>query len=417
MLEFYKSSKIGLTLKGKSAYNHIGSFLSYRQGYSMTLISRKIIIFLLVLSLASLACGALSSPSAPALVTPNSPTIEPDVVSPDPIDLSNQQDRLVRLYEQSNPGVVAIRVLSDQGDGLGSGFVIDKEGYIVTNYHVVRDAQDLEIAFPNGYKTRGEILGTDSDSDIAVIVVDAPSEELHPLPLGDSNQLKVGQIVVAIGNPLGYDGTMTTGIISSLGRTLDSLHEAPGGSYFTAGDIIQTDAAINPGNSGGPLLNLDGEVVGINFAIQSTSFDLSGNPVNSGIGFAVSINIVKRVVPTLISSGSYDYPYLGISSLPEITLYHQDLLGLPQTSGVYLLEVTDGGPADLAGLRAGDVHTGTGYYAGGDLITAINGLPVRDFSDLITYLLNNTNPGDTVTLTVLRDGTEIQVDLILGKRP
>jgi S1-C subfamily serine protease len=383
----------------------------------MTFISRKIIIFLLVLSIASLACGALSSPSAPTLVTPNFPTIEPDTTSLNAVDLVNQQDQLVQLYEQANPGVVAIRVLSDQGSGLGSGFVIDEAGHIVTNYHVVREAQDLEIAFPNGYKTRGEILGTDSDSDIAVIKVNAPSEELHPLLLGDSNQLKVGQSVVAIGNPLGYDGTMTTGIISSLGRTLDSLHQAPGGSYFTAGDIIQTDAAINPGNSGGPLLNLNGEVIGINFAIQSTSFDLSGNPVNSGIGFAVSINIVKRVVPQLIASGSYDYPYLGISSLPEITLYHQEILGLSQTSGVYLLDVTAGSPADIAGLRAGDTPSRAGYFAGGDLITAIDGLKVRDFSDLITYLLNNTSPGDTVTLTVLRDGTQIQVELILGKRP
>ncbi len=190
----------------------------------------------------------------------------------------NQQDTLTRIYDQANPGVVSIRVLSEEGGGLGSGFVIDDAGHIITNYHVVRGADDLEIAFSSGYKTRGEVLGTDSDSDIAVIKVDAPSDQLFPLPLGDSNQIKVGQIVVAIGNPLGYDGTMTTGVISSIGRTLESLHEAPGGNYFTAGDIIQTDAAINPGNSGGPLLNLNGEVVGVNFAIQSNSIDLSGNP-------------------------------------------------------------------------------------------------------------------------------------------
>lgn len=385
-------------------------------------ISRKIVIFLIVILFANFACGITTNSTPnnsdnlnppPTQYADSSPTTSLGEV----VDLVSQQDKLIQLYEQANPGVVAIRVLSDQGGGLGSGFVIDDAGHIVTNYHVVRDATDLEIAFPSGFKTRGDILGTDSDSDIAVIKVEAPPEELHPLPLGDSNQIKVGQIVVAIGNPLGYDGTMTTGIISSLGRTLESLHAAPGGNYFTAGDIIQTDAAINPGNSGGPLLNLDGEVIGINFAIQSSSIDINGNPVNSGIGFAVSINIVKRVVPQLINSGSYDYPYLGISSLPEITLYDQEALGLPRTSGVYILNITPGSPAEVAGLRAGTIPTGAGYQAGGDLIIAIDGLPVRDFSDLITYLLNNKSPDDTVTFTVMRDGQELQLDLILGKRP
>ena len=381
----------------------------------MKSISWKITIFLVALAFASFACS-IFTPEEPA-PTPDLPPQQSEP-SNSTIDTASQQDQLVRLYEQSNPGVVSIRVYAGEGGGLGSGFVIDKEGHIVTNYHVVRDADELEIAFPNGFKTRGEVLGTDSDSDVAVIKVDAPPEELHPLPLGDSNQIKVGQIVAAIGNPLGYDGTMTIGIVSSLGRTLDSLHAAPGGSYFTAGDIIQTDAAINPGNSGGPLLNLDGEVIGINFAIESSSFDAFGQPVNSGIGFAVSINIVKRVVPHLISSGSYDYPYLGISSLPEITLRDQEELNLPQTSGVYILEVTPGSPADIAGLRGGSTPTGDSrYFAGGDLITAIDGQPVRDFSDLISYLLNNTSPGDTVTLTVLRDGQELQIELVLGKRP
>jgi 2-alkenal reductase len=378
-------------------------------------LSWKITIFFVALALTSFACGILSpedtAPPPPILPQQSEP-------SNGAADFSSQEDKLVHLYEQANPGVVSIRVYAGDGGGLGSGFVIDKEGHIVTNYHVVRDADELEIAFPSGFKTRGEVLGTDSDSDVAVIKVDAPPDELHPLPMGDSNQIKVGQVVVAIGNPLGYDGTMTTGIISSLGRTLDSMHLAPGGSYFTAGDIIQTDAAINPGNSGGPLLTLDGEVIGINFAIDSSSFDAFGQPINSGIGFAVSINIVKRVVPHLINSGSYDYPYLGISSLPEITLRDQEDLNLPQTSGVYILEVTPGSPADIAGLRGADTPTNDSrYFAGGDLIIAIDGQPVRDFSDLISYLLNNTSPGDTVTLTVLRDGQELQIELVLGKRP
>jgi 2-alkenal reductase len=380
----------------------------------------KLITFIVVLSITNFACSIFSPPETALTPTSTlSPVLdEPSFVQNQEVNYINQQDMLTNVYEQANPGVVSIRVLSQEGGGLGSGFVIDEDGHIITNYHVVRGADDLEIAFSNGYKTRGQVLGTDSDSDIAVIKVDVPAEQLNPLPLGDSNQIKVGQIVVAIGNPLGYDGTMTTGVISSVGRTLESLHEAPGGNFFTAGDIIQTDAAINPGNSGGPLLNLNGEVIGINFAIESNSIDLSGNPINSGIGFAVSINIVKRVVPELIANGSYDYPYLGITSLPEVTIYMQEALSLPQTSGVYVLEVTPGSPADEAGIEAGDSSSELpGYYAGGDLITAVDGIEVRDFSDMITYILNNTSPGDVVTFTVLRNGQEVQFDLTLGKRP
>ena len=384
----------------------------------------KIFSFIVILSITSFACSIFDTPetvttSSPTLQPTDKPVIEgPTFSGSQEIDFLDQQDTLTRIYDQANPGVVSIRVLSQEGSGLGSGFVIDKEGHIITNYHVVRDADDLEIAFPNGLKVRGNVLGTDSDSDIAVIKVDAPPEQLNPLPLGDSNQINVGQIVVAIGNPLGYDGTMTTGVVSSLGRTLESLHEAPGGNYFTAGDIIQTDAAINPGNSGGPLLNLNGEVIGVNFAIQSNSIDLSGNPINSGIGFAVSINIVKRVVPDLIAKGYYDYPYMGVTSLPEITIYLQEALNLTQTSGVYILDITPGSPAHEAGLRAGETPSELpGYNIGGDLITAIDGIKVRDFSDMIVYILNNTSPGDIVTFTVLRDGEEIHLELTLGKRP
>jgi S1-C subfamily serine protease len=383
----------------------------------------KIITFIVVFSLSTLACSIFRTPetiTTTSVIQPTEESVEEISTNTknQEVDYINQQDILTRIYEQTNPGVVSIRVLSEEGGGLGSGFVIDENGHIITNYHVVRGADDLEIAFSSGYKIRGEVIGTDSDSDIAIIKVDAPPDKLHPLPLGDSNQLKVGQIVVAIGNPLGYDGTMTTGVISSLGRTLDSLHEAPGGNFFTAGDIIQTDAAINPGNSGGPLLNLDGEVIGVNFAIQSNSIDLSGNPINSGIGFAVSINIVKRVVPDLIAQGYYDYPYMGVSSLPEVTIYLQEMLEIPQTSGVYVLDVTPGSPADAAGLQAGSNSTELpGYNSGGDLIIAVDGITVRDFSDMITYILNNTSPGNTITFTVLRDGEEIQLDLTLGKRP
>jgi 2-alkenal reductase len=342
---------------------------------------------------------------------------------PQPIavpDLVSIEDTLVQLYEQANPGVVAIRVLTESGESLGSGFVIDQEGHIVTNYHVVEGVTDLEVDFPSGYKTRGEVVGSDTDSDLAVLRVDAPAEELHPLPMGDSSQIRVGQTVVAIGNPFGYTGTMTTGIISAVGRTLESMRLAPGGQPFTAGDILQTDAPINPGNSGGPLLNLNGEVIGVNRAIETFNFTAGeGEPLNSGIGFAIAINIVKRVAPALISEGKYDYPYLGISCLPEVSLLQQEALGLPRATGAYVTEVTAGGPADEAGLRgAGGSTDFPGLVgAGGDLIIAVDGQPVRVFNDLLSYLINNKSPGDVILLTIIREDREMEVELTLGRRP
>ena len=368
----------------------------------------------------------LTSVTEPVLI--ESPVVEEPVIEETPIQVVepaavqnhdiNNNNILVDIYERSNPGVVAIQVLTETGDGLGSGFVIDKEGHIITNFHVIDGVSDLEVDFPSGYKVRGEVIGTDTDSDLAVVKVNAPAEELHPLPLGDSNEIKVGQTVVAIGSPFRFNGTMTTGIISSLGRTLTSLNEAPGGSFFTAGDIIQTDAAINPGNSGGPLLNLDGEVIGVNRAIETYNINSQDDPINSGIGFAIAINIVKRVVPSLISEGSYDYPYLGISSLNDISLLQQEALGLPQASGVYVTSVTPDSPADRAGIRGGT--TSTEFFnlsSGGDLIIAIDGRTTQTFSDLLSYLMREKSPGDIITFTILREDQEIEVDLILGKRP
>jgi 2-alkenal reductase len=343
---------------------------------------------------------------------------EPLVNLPPAPDLVPVEETLVSLYEQANPGVVSIRVETDAGGGQGSGFVFDQEGHIVTNYHVVEGLNRLEVAFPSGYKIRGEVLGVDTDSDLAVIEVAAPPEELHPLPLGDSSQLKVGQTVVAIGNPFGLSGSMTTGIISALGRTLDSLRTSPEGQFFTAGDVIQTDTAINPGNSGGPLLNLNGEVVGVNRAIRTFNFTTEEEPVNSGIGFAIAINIVKRVVPALIEGGEFDYPYLGVSSLPEITLLYQEALDLPLSTGAYITSITPGGPADKAGLRGGTEPTSiSGVLAGGDLIIAVDGQPVRIFNDLLSYLINYKSPGDLIRLTILREDEEMEVELTLDKRP
>jgi 2-alkenal reductase len=374
-----------------------------------------------ILATASMACGLFAGQSIAPPPTPEVAVVVPtpvQIVVPPALNQFASQDTLVQLYERVNQGVVSIRVLTADGGGQGSGFVVDTEGHIVTNLHVVENLTDLEVAFSDGYKVRGQVVGTDADSDIAVIKIDAPADQLHPLPLGDSDQVLVGQTVVAIGNPFGFSGTMTTGIVSAKGRTMDSLHQSPGGGTFSAGDIIQTDAAINPGNSGGPLLNLNGEVIGINRAIFTTSSSAVGEPTNSGIGFAVSINIVKRVLPTLMAGKTYDYPYVGIFSLNDISITQQEALGLKQTTGVYVTDVVAGSPADKAGVHAGDKPTDiAGLMAGGDLITAIDGTLVNSFNDFIGYLILNKVPGDKVTLTVLRGAEEIKLEVTLEKRP
>ncbi len=378
----------------------------------------RIWITFTVLALAVLACQVpqLATPAAPPLPPP-SPIVEvvPNAVN---MDLEGQQDTLVGLYNRVIPGIVSLQVIGDQGGSLGSGFVFDDQGHILTNYHVVEGAKQVEVDFTTGYKVYGTVIGTDLDSDLAVVKVDVPASELSPLLLGDSSALQVGQTVVAIGNPFGLSGTMTTGIISALGRTLDSQRDTPNGGFFTAGDIIQTDAAINPGNSGGPLFDLNGRVIGINRAIRTTGFTTTGEPVNSGIGFAISINIVKRVVPSLISEGKYDYPYLGISSIDDLSLPQIEALGLKSFTGAYVSSVTPNGPADRAGLRAGTQPTSLqGLDAGGDLITAIDGQSIQRFDDLLRYLINNKSPGDTVVLTVLRGEEQVDLSIKLGKRP
>jgi S1-C subfamily serine protease len=322
------------------------------------------------------------------------------------------------IYRKVSLGVVAILTTADQGSGLGSGFVYDKKGNIVTNYHVIDGATDLEVDFVSGYKTRATVVATDLDSDIAVIHVTATQDELKPLTMGDSDQVQVGQTVIALGNPFGLTGTMTLGIVSAKGRTLESLRQSTSGSYFSSGDIIQTDASINPGNSGGPLLNLQGEVIGINRAIRTTGTTAAGDPVNSGIGFSVPINIVKRVIPVLITSGKYDYPYLGISFHPSMSLPDFETVGMSQTSGAYVVDVTKGGPGDQAGVKAGTRTTGvTSLKAGGDLVVAVDGNRVLEFGDLIGYILEHKSPGDKITLTIIRDNQQKEVILTLGKRP
>ncbi len=389
---------------------------------------KRIPLFISVLTIAALACSLaplLETPVPLATLAPAPTLAAPTVISEVPQAIFSPPSDLADLYNRVNPGVVTIYTFAAPHPdtvplGQGSGFVIDTDGHIVTNQHVVEGAEEIEVDFPSGFKAWGTLIGTDPDSDLAVLRVDAPPEELVPIPLGDSDDVAVGEFVVAIGNPFGLSGTMTVGVVSAIGRVLQSEREAPGGGAFSAGDLIQTDAAINPGNSGGPLLNLNGQVIGVNRAITTESFTVTGSASNSGVGFAIPINIVRRVVPALIQTGTYDYPYLGITSLGDgsLNLRQLEFLELPsRTIGVYVTCVVSGGPADRAGLQGAGACGSLDASAGGDLITAIDGQSISTFSDLIAYLVSEANVGDVVTLTVLRDGEVIDLALTLEPRP
>ena len=297
--------------------------------------------------------------------------------------------------------------------GEGSGFVWDTQGHIVTNNHVVAGADRVEVIFWDHSSAEAEVLGTDPYSDLAVLKVNVPAEKLRPVTLGDSDTLKVGQLVVAIGNPFGQEFTMTSGIISALGRTIPTLRVGP--AFFSIPEVIQTDAAINPGNSGGPLLDRQGRVIGINTMI------LTRSGASAGIGFAIPINIAKRIVPVLIEEGSYSYAWLGITGT-TLTPKLAELMDLPEdTKGALIIEVTKDSPADKAGLRGSDrtlKMEGEEYRLGGDVIVSIDGHPVREMDDLIAYLIERTRPGDTVTLEVIHaNGQREQVQVTLGRRP
>ena len=379
---------------------------------------KRVLFVVSVLMISMLACQISGLPALPSAAQPTAVLqvqATPPVL-PTPAETSADETNLEALYQQVLQGVVAIQT----GQSLGSGFVIDKDGHIVTNQHVVEGSTEVEVDFASGFKSHGTVIGSDPDGDIAVVKVDnAPADQLRPLALGDSSALKVGQQVVAIGNPFGLNGTMTVGIVSALGRT-QPAHAAPeGNGFFSTADIIQTDAAINPGNSGGPLFDLKGEVVGINQSIRTDTVNqTTGNAVNSGVGFSISINLVKRVVPYLIRDGKYAYPYLGISAAPDLSLAAIEALGLNTYTGAYVTEVTPGGPADKAGIRGGTKPTNIqGLNAGGDIITKIDGRPVDTFDELLAYLTTNKSPGDTVVLTILRDGKPMDVNVTLQKRP
>jgi S1-C subfamily serine protease len=342
------------------------------------------------------------------------------------------QGTLRDIYDRVNPSVVNIQVTSPvnlqdfpglPGNGddlqlpnqsaLGSGFVWDKEGYIVTNNHVVEDASNIRVVFSNGREYSAELIGADPDSDLAVIKADVPSTELFPITMGDSEILQVGDLSIAIGNPFGLDGTMTVGIISALGRSL-SVENGTATGYYSIPDIIQTDAAINPGNSGGVLLNAAGQVIGVTTAIESTDGS------NSGIGFAVPAAIVNNVVPELIQTGVYTHSWLGLSG-GTLQADIAEAMDLERDQrGILVASVVEDGPAGEAGLLGSTqdyTYEGAQVQIGGDIITAIDGRETETFDDLVSYLASDTRPGQEITLDILRDGKAQQVNVVLGSRP
>ncbi len=345
--------------------------------------------------------------------------------------LVGDSEALADLYASVAPAIVNIRVTSRINSSLfpgfnsggedspliesqGSGFIYDDLGHIVTNNHVIEDAESVLVNFNNGMWADAEIVAVDPQADLAVIKVTPPAGlDWRILPIDDTDNLRVGHTVVAIGNPFGLAGTMTTGIVSALGRGIPIGDGTV--TRYTLPDVIQTDAAINPGNSGGPLIDLNGSVVGVNFAIRSEE------RWNSGVGFAIPAAVIRRVVPALIEDGEYEYAYLGLSG-SSISSDLSAALDLPKgVLGVYVAEVIPGGPSSDAGLQGGrdvvDSADGNSYRRGGDIITAIDEMAVQRFEDLVSYLVTKAAPGQVVNLSVLRDGEPMNVDVTLGQRP
>jgi serine protease Do len=386
----------------------------------------------------ALAAQATATPVVPVEVSAPQPVAPTTITSS--VALAALEGTLEQIYAQVNPSVVNIRVVQQveasalalpQIPGFefpfqqpapqepqyqqvrGSGFVWDKEGHIVTNNHVVEGANKIEVTFYDGSIVPAELVGADPDSDLAVIKVDVPASQLQPVQVTDSTQVKVGQLAVAIGNPFALEGTMTLGIISAVGRSLPAGEGDIQGLRYTIPDVIQTDAPINPGNSGGVLVDDQGQLIGVTAAIES--------PVqaNAGIGFAIPATIVQKVVPALIETGHYDHPRLGLSGTdlrPELAT----AMGLDASQrGALVVDVTPGSPADAAGLRGSDRQVeieGQQVRVGGDVIVAIDNQPVQELDDVVVYLARNTKVGQTVTLTVLRNGEQEKVQVTLDAR-
>jgi S1-C subfamily serine protease len=373
------------------------------------------------------------SVAPPPALPPMPTTISPDMVA----EADAEEQLLVNIYERVNPSVVNIGVTKkvEGGEqpqipgmpevppgspeaqppslhGEGSGFVYDKEGHIITNDHVIEGVDEVRVTFYDGSTVKAKLVGADPGTDLAVIEVNVPAASLRPVAWGDSDEVKVGQRAIAIGNPFGLEGTLTTGIVSALGRSLPV-----GVTRFSIPEIIQTDAAINPGNSGGPLLNSAGEVIGVNTAIVPS---LSGGERSFlGIGFAIPSNIVQRVVPALVARGEYEHPWIGFEGT-TVSLDIAEAMGLSQARGALVIRVLPDSPAEQAGLRGGEQSfsvDGNEIAIGGDVIIAIDGQPVNRFNDLLAYLAKKTEVGQQVTLTVIREGEERTIKATLGRRP
>lgn len=318
---------------------------------------------------------------------------------------------LIEIFEKAEPGVVRVNTIRNQTanetGGVGSGFVFDKKGHIITNAHVIEGSTKTVVTFLDGRSYNAEIIGMDEYTDIGVIKVNADLKLLNPLSLGDSSNLNVGEPIAAIGNPFGLSGSMTSGIVSQMGRLL------PSGSGYSIPDVIQTDAAINPGNSGGPLLNMRGNIVGINTAIQSTTGEFTG------VGFAIPSQTVAKIVPTLISEGEYKHPWIGISGR-DIDPDTANVLGLKDAIGFQIITVVENSPAANAGLIGSDkmiVVEGREYPTGGDIIVGVDGMDVRKIDDILVHLQRVKTVGDEMNLEILRDGRTTNVTIILQERP
>jgi len=352
-------------------------------------------------------------PTKPSLTQTNGHPITPqgEVVTIKPSEQDLSLPELFKMVENSVVQITArgeeLRFFEDER--LGSGFVYDTNGHVITNNHVVEGTDKVTVTFLDGTVYNADIVGTDLYTDLAVIMVDVPKEKLVPLPLADSSKLQVGQQVAAIGNPFGLSGSMTTGIVSQLGRLLP-LQEVGG---FSIPDVIQTDAAINPGNSGGPLLDLKGQVVGVNSAIES------GTGQFAGVGFAIPSNTVKKIVPVLIQDGKYRHPWLGVSGtdlVPEIA----DALGLKETKGFLVIDVIVDSPADKYGIRGGSKQMtldGRQIRLGGDVIVSIDDIPVRKIDDILVYMQREKSVGDEIIVSIIREGKPMQITVVLSERP
>jgi S1-C subfamily serine protease len=327
--------------------------------------------------------------------------------------IDTEEALVTNLYQRVSPSVVHITtsVITQSfffgptaNEGTGSGFIWDNLGHIVTNYHVIKNADSIEVKLSDDEIVTAQVVGVDPPNDLAVIQIDPLPTALLPLDIGESENLRVGQRAIAIGNPFGLDRTLTTGVVSALGRPLQTDQD----NYIF--NVIQTDAAINPGNSGGPLLDSRGRVIGVNTAVRQDA---------QGIGFAIPIDTVKLVVPVLIDQGTYPHPWLGLlgySITPELA----QALNLPVDQGVLTAQLYREGPAVAAGIQGAQQQVTVGnrrILAGGDIITAINETAVANWNDLSEYLALKTQVGDTVTLTLLREGREQQLDLTLTAQP